>query len=99
MRDTPIDSWDYVSLWEKRCDDTQVESERLRLLLGDSHASEARLIAERDRLHAGIDSVLALHVPDAFKRCSICLETEEWGVTYMEDWPCPTVRALTGDDQ
>jgi ElaB/YqjD/DUF883 family membrane-anchored ribosome-binding protein len=57
----------------------------------------------RDSLEAAraqIAAALAEHEQrmDGRQRvCSTCLETHYAG-DYMEDWPCPTVRALTGEE-
>jgi hypothetical protein len=55
---------------------------------------------ERDAARAQIAAALAEHEQrmDGRQRvCSTCLETHYAG-DYMEDWPCPTVRALTGEE-
>lgn len=60
------------------------------------------LLAEVEQLRAQWDAVLALHRPDGGVGGpgAMCVEcTADFG-TPAEDpepWPCPTVRALTGD--
>lgn len=45
-----------------------------------------------------LDAVLALHAPTDDQSgtwCSVCMDYNHDG---FEAWPCPTVRAITGED-
>jgi hypothetical protein len=58
---------------------------------------KATLREENDDLRAAIDRVRAMHAADGRNECPQCLE---W---HWVDWenaqsPCPTLRALDGDD-
>ena len=56
------------------------------------------LRAELAATHAAIDRVRALHVPHA---CGHCIECSAWTDDgHMSDirHPCPTLRALDGED-
>jgi hypothetical protein len=58
----------------------------------------ARMVDENMKLRADIDRVRALHVPHA---CGHCIECSAWTDDgHMSDirHPCPTLRALDGED-
>ena len=68
-----------------------------------AHAPEdiRALLAEVERLQAQIDAVKALHCQDAVqpRYCAECSDfgTDQFPAGELIEWPCPTIRALGGD--
>lgn len=54
-----------------------------------------------DRAEARIQAVREMHGPwdePGHRVCRVCTAPAEWEETYRAPYPCPTLRALDGDD-
>ena len=56
------------------------------------------VIKDRDRLRRRIKTATALHVMDD-DRCTYCKHPDGTGEYTSPAWPCPTIAALTEEDQ
>jgi DUF917 family protein len=64
----------------------------------DSCDEVARVVDENMKLRAAIDRVRALHENDGYGSCGHCLMNGEIEDGLREAHPCPTLRALDGED-
>jgi hypothetical protein len=72
--------------------------EQVAQAMADMQADHDRVLAERDRLRAAMDEVLALHQETTVLDEQVCghctFVTAAHKTVHLTAWPCATVRAL-----